>query len=58
MIHTTTWGEDKYTGGMNGTAKNFPTSMDPLIIPSGSFVVHFHSDGSNHDWGFKLISLK
>jgi hypothetical protein len=53
--HTTTWGEEKYTGGMGGTPKKFPLAHDPLVIPSDTFVVHFHSDGSNHGWEFLLL---
>ena len=25
-----------------------------MVIPSDKFVVHFHSDQSNQDWGFRL----
>ena len=49
-----TWGEAKYTGRRNDN--NFPTT--PLHIPATSFVVYFHSDGSNTDWGFKLVATK
>ena len=46
------WGMDKYSGkqwpGANGA--------EPLVIGAGSCVVYFHSDGSNHDWGFKLTA--
>jgi spore coat protein U-like protein len=45
--HTSVWGEDKYTGGRSGTAKNLPGVNDipPLLIPASSFIFHFHSDG-------------
>jgi hypothetical protein len=43
--HTDHWGEAKYHGGSDGTAKNFPTSNNPLRIPANSCEVHFQSDG-------------
>lgn len=54
--HNSYWGEDKYSGGRGGSTKNFPgfESRPPLTIPAGRFVVHFHSDGSNTDWGYKI----
>jgi len=50
------WGEDKFSGGDDGSDKNFPgTGGRPaLTIPAGRFVVHFHSDESNTDWGYKI----
>ena len=56
--HTETWGEDKYSGGRDGGEKNFPPLNDPILIPAKSFVVNFVSDGSNNDWGFKLVVTK
>ena len=52
--HSAQWGKDKYTGG--GTSSTFTT--EPLLIPAKSFVVHFRSDGSGNDWGFKLVATK
>jgi hypothetical protein len=57
------WGRDKYSGGYDGSEKTFPgveprpfrAPLPPLIIPAESFVLYFHSDGSNVDWGFKVI---
>lgn len=49
------WGtEQRFSGdqgkggwpGIGGSA--------PLIIPADSFVLHFHSDGSRQDWGYKI----
>jgi hypothetical protein len=44
------WGAEKYSGstwpGING--------VEPLKIPSDSFFLHFHTDGSNTDWGWKF----
>jgi hypothetical protein len=52
--HTAYHGAEKYHGkdgsqhwpGLNGVA--------PLVIPEESCVMHFHSDGSNSDWGYKF----
>lgn len=43
--HTEYWGEEKYSGGSDGSMKNFPTHRNPLRIPANSFEVHFKSDG-------------
>lgn len=52
-----TWGLDKYHGGQAGSASNWPgVDLPPLEIPAASFLVHFHSDGSNNDYGFRLIA--
>ncbi|CAM9282574.1 unnamed protein product, partial [Sphacelaria rigidula] len=54
---TQTWGLDKYHGGQAGSASNWPgVDLPPLEIPAASFLVHFHSDGSNNDYGFRLIA--
>ena len=45
-----------FTGGQNGNSPaQFPGLSDipPLIIPGDSVTVHFHSDGSSVDWGYK-----
>lgn len=39
------WGLEKYSGGRDGSAKNFPTPDAPLVIPASSFFVSFKSDG-------------
>ena len=48
--HSSYYGVEKYTGGRGGTTSNFPGvgGNPPLYIPSNSFVLHFHSDGSNN----------
>jgi hypothetical protein len=54
--HNAYWGADKYCGGRGGSSKNFP-GMDgrpPLVIPADSFVIHFKTDNSNNDWGYKM----
>ena len=36
----------------------WPGAAGPgLTIPGDSFVVHFHSDASKEDWGFKLTAV-
>lgn len=53
------YGEEKMSGGWNGTQGNFPgvDGRPPLIINAPRFRVFFHSDGSNQGWGFKLIAV-
>ena len=53
--HTEKWGDDKYTGGRNGTTANWPGvgGRPPLKIPASRFVFYFKSDGSNN--GIELI---
>ena len=54
--HSAFWGEEKYSGGHDGSSKNFPGvgGVSALVIPASRFVVHFHSDGSNNEWGYKI----
>ena len=54
--HSAYWGEGKYSGGRNGSPKNFPGvgGVSALVSPASRFVVYFHSDGSNNDWGYKI----
>ena len=50
-----TWGLDKYHGGRSGSPSNWPgVDLPPLEIPAESFLVFFHSDGTNNDYGFRL----
>lgn len=58
--HSAFFGEQKYSGGRGGSTNNFPglNGTAPLYIPASSFVLHFHSDGSNNvrscvPWGFR-----
>jgi hypothetical protein len=50
------WGEEKYSGGYNGSAKRFPGigGLEPLVIDGDSFTVVWHSDGSNNECRFLL----
>ena len=45
------WGSRKYCGD-----SNWPGVGDrpPLKIPAGKFYLHFYSDGSNTEWGYKF----
>jgi hypothetical protein len=54
--HGEYWGEDKYHGGRGSSSRNFPgvNGRPPLHIPAGRFVIHFKSDGSNNEWGYKI----
>ena len=56
--HKEFWGADKYHGGRGSSTKFFPGigGNPALFIPANRFVVHFHSDGSNNDWGFKFTA--
>ena len=50
------FGEDKYHG--RDSNQHWPGlgGNPPLIIPANSFVLHFHSDGSNNDWGYQFTA--
>ena len=50
-----TFGAEKYSG-RKSDSNNWPTKKEPLIIPAGKCIVHFESDGSNNDWGWKLYA--
>ena len=50
------YGEEKYSGGRDGSSQNWPTLENPLRIPAGKCAVSFNSDGSNNDWGWKLLA--
>eukprot|EP01041_Mallomonas_annulata_P000211 gene211-380_t len=52
---TDTWGP-RYTGRSNNSEKVWAgVGTTPVCrVQSDSCVVHFHSDGSNTDWGFKM----
>lgn len=55
--HTQYFGCGKYSGGANGSAFNWPGigNRPPLLIPASKFVVHFKTNGTINDWGFKMI---
>jgi hypothetical protein len=62
-------GASKYTGGMLDpkgprsnathaarTSSNWPgvAHREPLVIHASKFVVHFHTNGTLNDWGFRM----
>jgi thiol-disulfide isomerase/thioredoxin len=50
------WGPQKRIGGTN--SDNWPgANGPPFTIPGDGFVVHFHSDATKEDWGFKLTAV-
>jgi hypothetical protein len=54
--HTEYFGAGKYSGGTNGTSCNWPGvgGRPPLIIPASKFIIHFKTNGSLNDWGFRM----
>lgn len=55
--HTDFWGQGKYSGGAGGAAGNWPGqgSRPALEIPAPKFIVHFRSNASGNDWGFRMV---
>lgn len=55
--HTAVWGADKYHG--DGTDTPWPgvDGAAALYIPKESFVLHFHTDGSNVAWGYRFAAI-
>ena len=47
-------GEEKYHG-KNISDKNFPTRTNPLFVNGNRFFMHFHSDGSTEEWGYRFL---
>jgi hypothetical protein len=56
MTRSFYFGSGKYSGGTNGSPYNWPgiENRPPLIIPSSKFVIHFKTNGSINDWGFRM----
>ncbi|GLE04499.1 hypothetical protein PINS_up013454 [Pythium insidiosum] len=52
-----TYGESQYSGRTG--SENWPGcgGRPPLIIEASTVEVHFHSDSSQNDWGFKLYAV-
>jgi hypothetical protein len=50
------YGEEKYSGGHDGSSHNWPTIDNPLHIPAGKCTVGFVSDGYINDWGWRLTA--
>ena len=51
------WGEERITG--SATEGGWPGAggRPPLTIPTDHFVLHFHTDTENEEWGFKLVAV-
>lgn len=49
------WGSSRYTGG---SQSEWPgaNGRAPLLIPADSVIIHFHSDDSIQDWGFRITA--
>ena len=56
--HGSVWGDDKYHGGRGGSRSNWPglQGRPALRIPAAEFVLHFRSDNSNNDWGYRFTA--
>lgn len=53
---TTVWGHSKYTGGLARSNSNWAgvAGRPALLIPAPKFVVHFKTNGTVNDYGFKM----
>mmetsp|Transcript_19815 Transcript_19815/g.54665 ORF Transcript_19815/g.54665 Transcript_19815/m.54665 type:complete len:344 (+) Transcript_19815:212-1243(+) len=49
------WGAERYSGGGH-RASNLPLLESPLLVESDQCWVHFRSDASNVDWGYKVYA--
>eukprot|EP01041_Mallomonas_annulata_P006466 gene6466-13059_t len=54
--HTEYYGVIKYTGGRDGSDKNYPGTEGRalLYIPDEKFTIYFRSNAFNNDWGYKM----
>lgn len=46
----------KFSGGLDGGSKNFPTMERPLVVPGDRCFFKFHSDGSTNGWGWRFMA--
>jgi hypothetical protein len=52
------WGKrKKYMGSSGSTDWPGAGGRPPLVIPADSFHLHFHSDASQQDWGFRVEAV-
>ena len=50
-------GEHKKIGGARGGGRWAGSNgTPPLIVPANHFVLHFHSDSSIEDWGYRVVA--
>ena len=54
--NTDYWGEAQYGG--RDASQNWPgiNGRKPLVIPTDHCILHFKSEGSNSDWGYKFTA--
>jgi hypothetical protein len=54
--HTEYFGCGKYSGGAMGSTRNWPGTdgRPPLYIPASKFIIHFKTNGTINDWGFRM----
>jgi hypothetical protein len=50
------YGEERYTGRGSDRKWAGVDNLPAVVIPGDSFEVHFHSDSSNTDQGFRLLA--
>jgi hypothetical protein len=50
-------GSDKYTGRGDSAHWAGVRGVPKLVIPGSKVTGHFHSDGSENDWGYKFIAV-
>jgi len=55
--HTEYFGCGKYSGGALGSTRNWPgvEGRPALNIPASKFILHFKTNGSVNDWGFRMF---
>jgi hypothetical protein len=49
-------GSDKYTGRGDGVHWAGVKGVPKLVVPGSKVTGHFHSDGSENDWGYKFTA--
>lgn len=54
--YTSHWGSQKRFSGGAGAEWPGANGRPPLTIPASRFIVHFHSDATTQDWGFRLTA--
>eukprot|EP00467_Chlorarachnion_reptans_P010822 CAMPEP_0114525784 /NCGR_PEP_ID=MMETSP0109-20121206/22631_1 /TAXON_ID=29199 /ORGANISM="Chlorarachnion reptans, Strain CCCM449" /LENGTH=5518 /DNA_ID=CAMNT_0001707433 /DNA_START=63 /DNA_END=16619 /DNA_ORIENTATION=+ len=53
---TTFWGKERKLSGPASRGWPGAGGRPPLVIPADFFVLHFHSDRTVEDWGFRLTA--
>lgn len=55
--HDEVWGDDKYHGRGNSSHWAGAGGIPSLYIPADRFVLHFHTDSSETDWGYRFVAF-